>query len=40
MSGQANRIGALRRALDIMKSHSGVWATTYAEALKAYKPQE
>lgn len=40
MSGQANRIGALRRALEIMKSHPGVWATTYAEALKAYKPQE
>jgi len=40
LTGQANRIIALRRALEIMASHSGVWATTYADALRAYKAQE
>jgi peptidoglycan/xylan/chitin deacetylase (PgdA/CDA1 family) len=40
ISGQANRIGALRRALEFMLSHSGVWVTTFAEALRAYREQE
>jgi peptidoglycan/xylan/chitin deacetylase (PgdA/CDA1 family) len=40
LSGQANRIGALKRALEIMQSHQGVWVTTYAEALESYRAQE
>ena len=40
MSGQANRIGALKRALEAMQSHSGVWSTTYAEALQCFRAQE
>ena len=40
LSGQANRIGALKRALEIMKSHQGVWATTHAQALQSYRAQE
>ena len=40
MSGQANRIVALKRALEVMRSHSGVWSTTYAEALQCFRAQE
>jgi peptidoglycan/xylan/chitin deacetylase (PgdA/CDA1 family) len=40
LSGQANRIIALRRALENIKSHAGVWATTYGEALKVFRSQE
>ena len=40
MTGQANRIAAFRRALQHMQSHSGVWATTYAEALQCFRAQE
>lgn len=40
LSGQANRIPALRRALQIMKNHSGVWPTTYSQALQCFIAQE
>ena len=40
MTGQANRIAAFRRALQHMQSHSGVWATTYAQALQCFRAQE
>lgn len=40
MSGQANRIGALKQALAVMQGHKGVWATTCAQALAAYRAQE
>ena len=40
LSGQAHRIRAFREALQVMRSHAGVWPATYSQMLDAYRTQE
>jgi allantoinase len=40
LTGQANRIPAFRRALQIMRSHAGVWPATCSQMLQAFRSQE
>jgi peptidoglycan/xylan/chitin deacetylase (PgdA/CDA1 family) len=40
LTGQPHRIRAFREALQVMRSHAGVWPTTYSRMLDAYIAQE